>query len=231
MAIKLITLNVEQSNHLDKFVPFLKEESPDIVCLQEVMKADVSFIKNELKMEGVFFPTSNKDGIEGTLLLTKLPCSPIQAQYYFGEGKVPVYTDPYSKERVLLYTTVENQGKKFVIGTTHFSWTPDGDADELQWRDFHSLMKILKTFDNLILCGDFNAPRGREMFTEFTKHFKDNLPPEIESTIDPDLHRAKGLSLAVDTIFSTPHYLVRDVKVVSGVSDHKAVVGYVECLE
>jgi len=235
MFLKLITINIEGSKHLDKVLAFLKKENPDVVCLQEVFAVDFPKIKNELKMEGKYFSTSNKasinkytaqaNGQEGVALLTRLPHDSIKGHYYVGKGDIPLFTDPYAKDRVLVHSTIESQEKKYTIGTTHFTWTPDGQPDKKQWQAFHSLMNYIKKFDNFVLCGDLNAPRGREMFAEFTKYFTDHLPLEINSTLDPKLHKAGHLELVVDTIFSTSYYTVHNIKTAEGISDHKAIIG------
>ena len=53
--------------------------------------------------------------------------------------------------------------------------------------------------------------------------FKDNIPLRYTTSIDPNLHRAGALELMVDGLFSTPGYVVSDVALHSGVSDHCAI--------
>ena len=227
--MKLITLNIEGSRHLDKFIPFIKKGNPDVVCLQEVFECDFDLIKKSLEMEGELFCTTTKidknsdqqNGPQGVAILTKLQNNGIKSYYYFGEGTIPIYVDTYNVDKVLVYTTIEYRGKSYNISTTHFCWTPDGKADNHQREGLKSLMKF--DFSDFILCGDFNAARGEETYTFLSKFFKDNLPLDIKSTIDPILHRKKGLQLCVDSVFSKSCYNV-EVKVVEGVSDHKALV-------
>ncbi|HEY5810705.1 MAG TPA: endonuclease/exonuclease/phosphatase family protein, partial [Povalibacter sp.] len=88
------------------------------------------------------------------------------------------------------------------------------------------LKRALAAYPDYVLCGDFNAPRGRPLFSLFTDELglTDHLPPTVTTTIDPQLHRAGALQLVVDTIFSTPHYQVEDVQVLEGISDHKGIL-------
>ena len=170
------------------------------------------------------------EGVEieqGTVMLTNLPNNGFR-EYYFRPKNVIVFTDFTKVARGMIVSTIEHEGKKFNIGTTHYAWTPDGQIDDDQRKDFVKLMEVANKYDEFLICGDFNAPRGREMFSMFTDHFKDNLPKDVVSTIDENIHKKKGLSLAVDSIFTTPGYKVSDVKVVDGVSDHKAIVGFLE---
>jgi hypothetical protein len=60
--------------------------------------------------------------------------------------------------------------------------------------------------------------------------YKDNVPKEVDSTIDPVLHRAKDIRYMVDGVFSTPAYKVSEVEVREGVSDHKAILAQVSFL-
>ncbi|MBC8495944.1 endonuclease/exonuclease/phosphatase family protein [archaeon] len=236
--LKIITLNIEFDRHLDAVIPFLKKEKADIVCLQEVLEPHFHLIKKELGMKGWFMPIHMKDythidvpkGVEiqqGTVMLTNLSNNGF-LEYYFRPKNVIVFTDFTKVARGLIVSSIEHEGKKFNIATVHYAWTPDGQIDDGQKKDFVKLIEFIKPFDDLLLCGDFNAPRGREMFSMFCKHFKDNLPKDVVSTIDENIHRKKGLSYAVDTFFTTPNYKISNVKVVDGISDHKALIGFLE---
>lgn len=230
--ITLLSLNVEGSKHFTTVLPFLEANRTDVVCLQEVFEADMPAIQKAVGCDGVFAPMWTKNrvtplaqearGVQGVAIFTRLPHAQAAAQFYNGAGDAPPFENG-GRDRVLLLIIVEKDGERFTVGTTHFTWTPDGEADDQQREEFLRLMALVP--EELVLCGDFNAPRGREIFSRFTERFADNLPQEVTSTIDPELHRKKGLALVVDTIFSTPHYAVTDVRVVAGVSDHKAVLG------
>ncbi len=233
MSLKLITLNIEGSKHLNKVIPFLKKEKADIICLQEVFKVDFKLIKKELNIDGSFFPMSNRitannnygqtKGIWGICILSNLKNN-INKFYYVGKGTTPLFTDDWSDDRVLAYGTFEKNKQKYTVGTTHFCFTPDGQADDVQRIAYRKLIKFVTNFDDFILCGDLNAPKGREIYTKFTTYLKDNLPKNIKSTIDPKLHKVKGLKLVVDTILSTPNYVVEKIKLKAEVSDHKALI-------
>jgi len=238
MVFKLITLNIEKNKHLHTVVPFLKKEKPDVLCLQEVYDSDFEKYKEASGLDGVFIPmfkgisrlTENTDPnvVQGIALLTNFPNNGIKATTYFGDENVPRFTTVAEIPRKLVYTTIEVEGEKFNVGIIHFTWTPDGEANDSQRKNFKELMKVLEQFDELILCGDFNAPRGKEIFKKFEEHLKDNVPLDVDTTLDLDMHRKAPLYYVVDTIFTTPAYKVSNVRVVDGVSDHKAVIGEVD---
>lgn len=45
--MRLLSLNVERSAHLHRFVPFLRERAPDVACLQELMQNDIEEVQAE----------------------------------------------------------------------------------------------------------------------------------------------------------------------------------------
>ncbi len=239
--IKVISINIEGNEHFERFIPFLQGEKPDIVCMQEVFEGSVDRIKESLGMEGEFIPLADKTvftdkyhmrphGIQGSAIFTNLPNTGVKSEVYNGIEGVPVWTRPNSQKRAMLSTTVTKEGRDFTIATTHFTWDPSGGVNDEQREDWKKLLEITKKYENLILCGDFNAPRGTEIFDELSIHFKDNIPPQITTTLDQELHKKKNLQLVVDGMFSKGSYVVKNVRVVSGVSDHQAIVAEVEDL-
>jgi endonuclease/exonuclease/phosphatase (EEP) superfamily protein YafD len=233
--MKLVDLNIEGERHLERVLPFLRRERADVVCLQEVFEVDFPVLLEAAGGDGFFAPMSRMDhlnqythtarGVWGIAMFTRLAHMPFKRIFYVGNGSIVSHTHPDDDNHVLLTTTVTSGGSEFVIGTTHFTWTPDGQANAQQRDALKKLLAVLPR--EIVLCGDFNAPRGREMFTAFTRHLKDNVPSEVTSTLDPTYHRKGDLAYVVDTVFSTPEYLFTDVQVVDGLSDHKAIVATV----
>lgn len=242
MPLKLITLNIEGHRHLDKWLPVMRAEQPDVLCLQEVFAVDIPRIQSELGLEIKFVPNMNvthqtkynltPHGLIGLGYCHNPQTVQVlnhQVQYYGGDpDMLKVFTQPNDDNRFVLSARVEKEGEQFVIGTTHFTWSPGGEISDLQRADFAKLAQIIRSFKELVLCGDFNAPRGREMFTLFEELLIDHLPQEVTTTIDGSLHYAGDLQVVVDTIFSTPGYAVRNVRTISGISDHIAIVGEIE---
>ena len=240
--IKLVSLNVELNRHRDSVLSFLRNEQADVVCLQEVLEGDLPHYEGALCMEGRFEPMAlhqlpkyrGSAGLSeapfGIALFCRFPAV-FSAGYYCGNaGEVPKMRDPIEPiNRMLLSAQFETGGKKFVVGTTHFTWTPDGGASEVQRRDLVALTAVLARFPEIVVCGDFNAPRGGEVWKELASRYRDNIPIAYDSSLDPVLHRTKDTRrLLVDGLFSTKGYRVSEVRLVDGVSDHKAVVGTIE---
>lgn len=247
-SIKLVSVNIELNNHLDRVRGFLEQEKPDVVCLQEVYKSDLQDFAKEFDMQLVFGHMSNMGKGEramytmppffpyGVGILSALPIQDIQTRYYRGTEE-EVRTKPFSGNskddaHPLLYVTVQKESKDFTIGTTHFTWSPDGKADDAQRRDIENLLSILEGIPEFILCGDFNAPRGGEIFDAIAQRYTDNIPAEYTTSIDTDLHRdgekIRHKSLMVDGLFTTPQYECSNVRLARGVSDHCAIVAEVK---
>lgn len=236
MSIKIMSLNVEGSKHLDRWLSFAQAQEPDVVCLQEVFEQDIPRISQALGIADVHFaPMTNVtqkndyniplNGIWGVAVLSRCVHGTIKEQYYAKSRDVSVFTEPNSVSRVLLSATFEKEGQEFLVGTTHFTWSSKGQDTEEQHTDFVALKSLLGLEPNMILCGDFNSPRGGVMYAKFLDVFADGLPAEITTTIDPDLHYAGALQLAVDSFFYSPHYQPESVTVHSGLSDHQGLVG------
>lgn len=242
MSLKLISLNIEGSRHLDRIIPFLRRERPDVICLQEVFKQDLDRFDNW--PNGPYQATVNvtrpvKDlpghGLMGPAIHTRLPLKKIKSQFYSPPiTPVPVMTRPGIDNRILLWLTLTKNGRDYTVATTHFTWTADGRPDPRQRRDLTGLLKILDSIPEFILAGDFNAPRQYSTYQTLAQKFTDWVPKETATTIDPRLHSANisqpgKLALVVDHLFTTPHYRAK-VEVRCGLSDHCALIAKIDKL-
>jgi endonuclease/exonuclease/phosphatase family metal-dependent hydrolase len=239
--MKLISINIELDRRLDSVEEFLKKEQPDVVCLQEVFQHDLLDLEKKLGMTGVY-ASMGKYCVEpqkgcldlGVGILSKLPLEDVQRAYYSGDEasvdqvRIEGPNDAQRYYHVFVYG--ETQG--ITIGTTHFTWTPNGKADDVQREHLKELLKILSGIPEIMFCGDFNAPRGGEIFDALAQRYQDNIPKQYTTSINSDMHRKgeklRGRSLMVDGLFSTPSYAIQNVKLVGGVSDHMAMVAEVQ---
>lgn len=250
--MKLISLNVEGDKHWSLIHPFLAAEQPDVICLQEVFEGDVKLLADELSMNVAFepmwqkMPTTNESKIAepmGTAILSRTRANKIWSlQYHTPHPEVVPYdnssleTIRQSTRSLVLLVELEDQGEKFVFATTHFTWTPDGLSNDYQRVDVKELLKQLESVPEIVLCGDFNMPRGfNDLYELFTERYTDAIPASYVSSLDLVRHRARHDEVAavrvgaymVDYIFLTKGYEAKDVRLVSGVSDHSAVVAQI----
>lgn len=235
-GIKLVSLNIEGDRHLSAVREFLKREKADVVCLQEVFAENFEMFKSELNLKGEFFPTvnvvnktvwaKNTKGFSGIGIFTNIKNAGFGSNYYWGKRElVPdyIFTQPNSGARVLAWIDFTRDGGKYRVITTHFTWSPKGEATNRQRTDIKKLLELLGKLENFVLCGDFNAPRGREIWSELAKKYKDNIPLEVKTTLDNKYHRVPGLRFVVDGLFSTLGYKINEVRVIGGISDHMAI--------
>ena len=249
--LSIISLNVERSKPLDRIIPFLKEQKPDVFCVQELMERDVALFAETLgSVAHVFAPMSliiseTPPNVCGTGIFSRLPIRSQEIRTYATKSETMPELDVRdsktwnNKKFVLPVVDVETEGEIMRVASTHFRWTPDGRADDAQRSDLKELFKEFDSLGEFVVCGDFNAPRGGEIFAALTARLRDNIPPEYDWSVDIPLHRNNtalledikkaGLTgLMVDGLFSTPAYTVSNVTLVNGVSDHAAIAATVE---
>ena len=244
-AIKLVSLNVEKSRHIDRGQSFLREVQPDVFCVQELYESAIPQIAATLSgAEYLYEPMTKRmreepPEIQGIAIFSRLAIQKHDIRYYKGtRDAVPdsIQSDPSTygnTNRVVITCDVEKGGMMYRIATNHFAWTPDGKPDDVQREEIHLLLDILRDLDEFVLAGDFNAPRGGEIFGMLAARYRDNVPLRYKTSLDLSLHRAgksrpqELLNKMVDGIFSTPRYDVRDVELLSGISDHCAIVANV----
>lgn len=245
-SIKLVSVNIERSKHLDRVLPFVEQEKPDVLCVQELMQKDISLFEKTLGAPcAIFLPaTRMKEEWPNEVFGCGIFAADVRsagAQYYVGsdaalpESSVTDMRTFNQENRAIVWCDLMREGTMFTIATTHFTWTPNGAPDDAQRRDMAALLTELQKLGEFVLSGDFNAPRGGEIFTTLAERYKDNIPASEVWSLDLSLHRA-GEKLAdsaralgmeglmVDGLFSTPTYSCSDVRFVSGISDHRAII-------
>lgn len=239
MALSLVSVNIERSKHLDLVESFLEREKSDVVCVQELMQGDIPRLAAALGgAECLFEPATLRpeegNGVLGVGIFTRVPVLTRCVRYYHGTPDIlpeSSQSDPATynnMNRVVVSVDAEKDGGKFRIATTHFTWTPDGKPTDQQREHLRNLFGVLGGMREFVLTGDFNAPRGGEIFDALAERFKDNVPAVYTTSIDPKRHRAGALELMVDGLFSTAGYDIADVEMACGVSDHCALKASIE---
>ena len=234
MATKLVSLNIEGKKHLKEVKEFLVKTKAHIVCLMEVCREDVLDLAGAQYPFVVFAPNdvlgNNRDSgesmkVTGVAILSKQVIEESEKDNFGVKPRTFIDRSGETSHAPVLLTAKVGD---VYVGTTHFTWTRDGSVSESQKKHLKLLLSKVKNRE-IILCGDFNIPRGNELYSELAKNFKDNIPSDIETTLDPVLHYANKeevgrLKFVVDYMWSTKGYKVSDLQVISGVSDHCALV-------
>ncbi len=239
--LKLVSLNIEGNRHLAEVPEFVRREQADVVFFYEVLDHAFPALESALGMKGIYVPISRvavpKGSASfvkwGSAFFSRLPPKDLTISYYSGTPDAlpeEQIDNVLGINRCLLSAIVEKDGERFSLGATHFTWSADGKATDPQRGDLKKFLKILEGFPEIILYGDFNAPRGREIFDAIAARYKDAIPPEYKTSLDGKFHRAGQLPFMVDGLFTTPGYRAQNVRLVSGLSDHCAVVGDIYCV-
>lgn len=242
-ALTLVSLNIQYSIHAESAAAFLRTQDADIVALQEVFEKDVPMLQDAIGATSAHYApmTWYKEYEQklGVALFTKLPVLATSVRTYAGTSDELPTLEAHNagtfnnKNFVLALMDVQVDDAVFRFGTTHFTWSQAGEATDLQRTHMRALLAELEQAGELVFTGDFNAPRGGEIWNMLATRYTDNVPPHYRTSLDQDLHRAKYthpeqlVDKLVDGIFSTPAYRVSDVRMVCGVSDHCALVGNV----
>ncbi len=231
MSLSLLTVNIEEHKHFDRILPYLAAEKFDVVCMQEVLEKNVAQLAEIADAQPFYAPLAKLDGAEvwGLLILVRneFTVASHLTKYYKGAAEpIPDFSfaTPNAVNRAVMNVQVVKDQQTYSLSTTHFTWAGGGGVDPQQLHDFPLMKKIVAEIGETILCGDFNSPRGKSpVFDNLAKIYTDNIPDGVTTTIDQELHRAKGLQLVVDGVFSSASYFLKNVQVVPGLSDHCGV--------
>ena len=244
--LRLHSLNIDKRNNLGRVLEHYRKIAeisglPDVLCVQEVMEIDLELFAPYFA-EYFYEPMTRDKRLVGPSLSVGVAMflrgsvrskhravyyyhDPFQGQSVQDHDIESVESRRQSERRLVLSAGVEKDGVRFNISTTHFTWVPDGKSDDYQRRDVERMISMLQDEGEIVLCGDFNAPRGGEIQKRIEEVYRDNVPEHWISTIDPHLHRIRGLKAVVDGVFSSPSFQVTYMRCRYGISDH----GLISC--
>jgi endonuclease/exonuclease/phosphatase family metal-dependent hydrolase len=238
-GLALACINIERSKHLSRVVPFLRRHAADVTCLQEVVADDVDLLGEQVGYPHRFFvpmcrfPEPPGARAIGIAILSQSAFASSEVVCYAGGGTGRDVLDRSSEEarfRTNRYSVglvaIDCSGLSFTIATTHFPWSDHARTLDFQRTACDRLLELLGD-RSLVLCGDFNAPRGEEIFSRLAARWTDHVPAAHTTSLDPVLHRAGSLQLMVDGVFSTADYEVSGVTLHQGVSDHCAITAQI----
>lgn len=223
------SLNVERDKHIKRIVPFLDKTHPDVLCFQEILENDFKQIRQRYSLEGIFAPRTVHEPTgepEGLAILSRFALIDDSLMVYDQFTKPDPELSHAHKTRTLaalLAVTLQSEETELYISTTHFTWSNQGKVTDEQRVNMRVLLDKIEAFPELVLCGDFNTPRGKALFDMLSEKLIDNVPLTITTTIDPQLHRAGALQYVVDGLFTTPDYKVEKISIEQGLSDHCAI--------
>lgn len=245
--MKFISINIEGNKHLELVLPFLISTNPDILCIQEIFEPDLASIQS-LGYHISFAPMTLKSyeqevHAQGIATATKIAHT-TRVEYYHGDASRVTHYESSNKQGTianpLLITEIETGNGPMMIVNTHFPWTNYTHREEgadVQPEALQRLLEITDTLPPHVLCGDFNIPRnGSPLYNILASAYQDTIPKTYTSSLDKTLHRCGAdptreelfTNFMVDYLFTKPPYVVSDVTLNFGVSDHAAVSATIE---
>ena len=200
--MRIMSLNVEGIKHYECTLTFLESSEADVICLQEA----TLFYEKHFRSLGYtteFLPSctktkNEKTFVDGILIASKHSVTFTTHRYFLFPGHdLPSETHHSTKERHarhrhgLILANILYNGTTYTIGTTHFTWTPDGcNPNEAQQTDMEAFLAYIKKQPPHVMTGDFNIPRKHNhLYENLTAVYTDAIPPSYQSSLDRDNHR------------------------------------------
>lgn len=246
MKIKCVCLNLWHGHLLPASLRFLKEQSADIVLLQEVNNStDQAMSENyrslSVLVNGLGYPYQDFSPAvinnyeagkveEGNAILSRFPIIDHDVQLLSGAFKE---VKPYDRAefpvwpRNLQHVVVNADGIELNLYNFQGVWDLDGDNDSPQRQQMVDiLLKSTKDKANVILAGDTNAKPTNPAMRRLEAELKSVFGDELESTFNMRRKTNPGYATAaVDLMYISP-----DISVVEkscpdvDISDHLPLV-------
>ncbi len=153
--MRIATWNVNSvRQRLDHLVAWLKERSPDIVCLQEIKCVDDAFPREPIEALGYNVAVHGQKTFNGVALLSKLPFDEVAPGLIGDDGDV--------QARFLEAIVSTKTGALRVVSL----YLPNGNPPntdkytyKLNWMDrlINFSRERLKLEEPMLLCGDYNV--------------------------------------------------------------------------
>src|SRR5258708_4196895 len=89
-SLRLVSINIERSKHLELVLPFLEKMRPDVICIQELLQRDISRFESVLGFPFLFSPgmkhlAEGQPDIMGIAVGTRFPILNHTNVYYAGD--------------------------------------------------------------------------------------------------------------------------------------------------
>lgn len=226
MAIKFLQLNIETDKHFERIIPFLEKENFDVICFQEIYEDDAKMLAEKFNLH-LFLGKEVLCKGDSKAIFSKYPfVKTMEHHLWQGDHRYHLKNESFS----LLEVCILHEGKEYTFFTTHLPVSYPGNIIvEYQLECYKALKPILEKEQNLLFTGDLNSPRGTFIFDDLANFLVDHIPLDLESSLDPNLHKTRGeVKYVVDGVFSKGDHKVSGISIHEGLSDHKAISGILE---
>jgi endonuclease/exonuclease/phosphatase family metal-dependent hydrolase len=252
MRIKVISLNIWKSKILDNTIEFIRQEMPDILCLQEVYDSKDPAHPEKYRAFSVLqetFPeyTGNVHEVEylqvlpegkiphGIAVLSKFQVSahtadhfvrPMDEEYYDLRENFP------NVSHAIQVVTLETPDGFVNVCNLHGVWDMNGDDYTPARKNMSdAILRNVKGRERVIITGDTNAKLTNKCLTDIMETYKSVVDPaRTHSTFNMRRKSDPGYATAaVDVILHGPEFRVIDAGVPDvDASDHLPVVATLE---
>lgn len=105
--MRLLSLNVERSAHLQRFVPFMRAQAPDVACLQELVESDIDAIRAQTGLNHCHFVPMSRfsqqdKSLFGIGILSRHAFEHADTLFYAGNGDGSTVVDRSTPESRVL---------------------------------------------------------------------------------------------------------------------------------
>lgn len=254
MTLKVLNLNLYEGGLLlDAATEFIKNENPDIFCLQEVYNGldksqPASFRSIELltaafpEYHYFFSPELFSDTPVGKIdvgnaIFSKLPFTKTETHFFgipYGEHPQKPTNKDWSKNpknmQLVEISLDETFGKKTTtICNLHGVWGLDGGDNPARLAMSAVIVDQIKNRPHTLLMGDFNVKPNTQTITAIEQHMTNVFRDELTTSFNlkhKDLQAHPGYATAVvDMFFASPDWEIVAKAVPNvDVSDHLPLV-------
>ncbi len=150
--MKIATWNVNSIRaRIEHIENFLREEKPDVLCIQETKVQDKDFPLDNLKEEGYFAVFSGQKSYNGVAILSRLPFKNVKTDLFDANGQKRTIELVVNDVTIIngYYPRGAEKGEDYFFFKLEF---------------FEKMINYLtnnhSSLENIVLCGDFNVASG-----------------------------------------------------------------------
>jgi endonuclease/exonuclease/phosphatase family metal-dependent hydrolase len=250
MQFKLISYNIWHGKKWDILLPWLKEQNPDILCLQEVTSykqnwgdnQDVDLfevLKQELDLNGVlgkaWHERDEYESYQGCAILTRFPITSHRIHFLSGNLSYgDEFDHDWSREpRVAVEASLDVHSQAVSIYTTHLSYHKyfADDARKLrQATKLHRLAVNSASHTPTLICGDFNSLPKSKVIDLFSSTFTNCLDRKsfrsfARYPFKHDDFEVNTLEYLLDNLFVSDGITCQNIEVPNtAASDHLPII-------
>ncbi|GAC1445267.1 MAG: endonuclease/exonuclease/phosphatase family protein [Chloroflexota bacterium] len=205
MLMKVVSWNIWLGKRLPGVLDFLREQSADIVGLQELdaVGDQVGDIANGLGYQHVFYPANQGavDTGKGDAVLSRYPILG-SARHFLGPS-VEYDGTPTTEPRIAVEATLAVNNTTLTVYSTHLAYAAHFKPSPAQTVQGRALAELVQGKEKVLVMGDFNALPASDVvktlasvlnhadsdlsapsFTVYPHEYEDHKTAELRDRVD-----------------------------------------------